>query len=80
MLAPDQTLVFIEVRFRADNRFGDGLESVDYRKQRKLRLTAECFLSQHTTYVHHACRFDVVSVALNIHQQPQIDWAQDAFQ
>ena len=35
-------LVFVEVRYRRQSCFGDGLESVDWRKQKKLRKAAAC--------------------------------------
>ena len=39
-----QDIVFIEVRYRASHQFGDGGESVDFHKQRKLRIAAEIWL------------------------------------
>ncbi|TQU94207.1 YraN family protein, partial [Xanthomonas perforans] len=34
-------LVFVEVRYRRDDRFGGGAASVDWRKRRKLVLAAQ---------------------------------------
>lgn len=56
-------LVFVEVRFRKNNNFGGGLESVTPSKQQKLRKTAEFYLQQNKQYEN--ARFDVVSMSKN---------------
>jgi putative endonuclease len=58
-----KTLVFVEVRYRANNQFGDGAESVDRFKQRKLRIAAETWLQQNQSAMFSGCRFDVISVS-----------------
>ena len=72
-------LVFIEVRYRANNRHGSGAESVNYQKQQKIIKTAHFFLQQEKKYQHLNCRFDVVSVTLE-HKSLSADWLKDAFQ
>ena len=60
--AKNGTIVFVEVRSRRDTgTFGTPEESVDYRKQRKVRQTAERFLHQ-TGRQDADVRFDVISV------------------
>ena len=46
IMQDDTHLVFIEVRYRSKNCFGDGLESVDGRKQKKLHKAAANYLLQ----------------------------------
>jgi len=58
----DKVLVFVEVRYRKSRTFGDGAESVDLRKQKKLIKTAEFFLQQNVIYRQCPCRFDIVSI------------------
>jgi len=74
-------LVFVEVRFRKNNHFGGGLESITAAKQLKLRKTAELFLQQNTRYEN--ARFDVVSMSKNNQtsdkQQYNFDWISNAF-
>ena len=67
------TLVFVEVRFRASARFGTPAETVDLRKQRKLAAAASHYLQRNPTNL--PCRFDVI--ALN--GTNRIDWIRDAF-
>jgi len=77
-----KVLVFVEVRFRKNDIYGGGLESITVAKQQKLRKTAELFLQQNTQY--NNARFDVVSMSKNTQtkhggQQYTYDWVTDAF-
>lgn len=56
----DEYLVFVEVRLRKTTRFGAPEETVDARKQQKLRLTAEAYLQRYPT--NKQPRFDVVAL------------------
>ncbi len=72
------TLVFIEVRYRRDDRFGGGAASVDFRKQRKLVRAAQLFLQRHSRFANGPCRFDVVE-AEGDPAAPRLNWLRDAF-
>ena len=77
-----KVLVFVEVRFRKNNDFGGGLESVTVTKQLKLRKTAELYLQQNTQYEN--ARFDVVSLSKNNQtngnrQNYTFEWIMNAF-
>jgi len=74
-----QTTVFVEVRYRRNDHFGNGAESVDWRKQAKLLATAEHYLQRHPEAAQSVCRFDVVALTTENKQQI-IDWIEDAFQ
>ena len=56
----DEFLCFVEVRLRKTTHFGRPEETVDHRKQQKLRLTAEAYLQQHPT--EKQPRFDIVAL------------------
>lgn len=71
-------LVFIEVRYRKNNRYGSAAESVTRQKQQRLLTTAEYYLQNENYNADNACRFDVIT--LSGQQNPQIDWIKDAFQ
>ncbi|MCC4603089.1 YraN family protein [Xanthomonas campestris] len=71
-----QMLVFVEVRYRRDARFGGGAASVDLRKRRKLVLAAQLFLGSHPALAALPCRFDVVDAS---GEPPQLHWIRDAF-
>ena len=74
IMRDQQTLVFVEVRFRNRGDYGSGAESVDARKQHKLISSAEHFLQAHSNLQDTPCRFDVVSVS-----PEDVRWIKDAF-
>ncbi len=74
----DPVLVFVEVRYRRDTRFGGGAASIDASKRRKLVHAAQLFLANHHEFAHVACRFDVVE-ADGDPAAPRLHWLRDAF-
>lgn len=75
----DYSIVFVEVRYRRNNRYGSGAESVIRPKQQKMIATALHYLQSHSKTSRSATRFDVIS----IHGETgnaNIEWIRDAFQ
>lgn len=72
-----ETLVFVEVRSKSDDVHGLPEETVDWRKQKKLRAAAGQYLLTHHLEESY-CRFDVVSILWNA-DKPRITLYQDAF-
>ena len=72
------TLVFIEVRYRRDGRFGGGAASIDRNKRRKLAQAAQAFLLAHRQFADAPCRFDVIDADGDPHS-PHLNWIRDAF-
>lgn len=58
----DGYLVFVEVKYRADERFGAPEEAVDYRKQKRIIGAARCYMYKHRLPADTPCRFDVAGV------------------
>ncbi|NIP73385.1 MAG: YraN family protein [Gammaproteobacteria bacterium] len=71
------TLVFVEVRFRRNTRYGSGTETVDRRKRAKVIAAASHYL-QRCESRGRACRFDVVSITTD-RRAFAIQWIRDAF-
>jgi putative endonuclease len=66
------------VRFRRNERFGSGLESITRAKQQRLTKAARHLLMRYPKFSSWPCRFDVVSVSKrNCHAR--LDWIQGAF-
>ncbi|SHM09749.1 putative endonuclease [Caldanaerovirga acetigignens] len=59
----NNTLVFIEVKTRTSDAFGRGMEAVDIRKQRKIRLVSLNFLNEYDEFVYNL-RFDVIEIKM----------------
>ena len=73
-------LVFVEVKLRKSDRFADAKDFVDYRKQKRIRTTAEMYLSQYPTDLQ--TRFDVIEIYApeGIEtQKPEIHHLEEAF-
>ncbi|MGH8051093.1 MAG: YraN family protein [Arenimonas sp.] len=78
LMQDGKELVFVEVRFRRNQRFGGGAESVTSAKQRKMANAAQAWLSSHKQWANAGCRFDVV--ALDWHENAfRFDWIKSAF-
>lgn len=63
--APERILVFIEVKYRKDEKYGLPGEAVHYRKQTRIRKAAQVYLYQNRGFEHMECRFDVISILGN---------------
>ena len=72
MREPGGTLVFVEVRARADATRGGAAASVGAVKQRRILLAARHYLLRHRQ--PPPCRFDVVAI-----DGERVDWLQAAF-
>ena len=79
IMQEQQTLVFVEVRYRKNSRFGSALESVNRQKQLKIIATAEHYLMQNKAD-YSDYRFDVVAISPDENNKPVITWLKDAFQ
>jgi len=72
------TIVFVEVRYRSNARFGSSAESVNKTKQDKLITSALYYLQQHPKYRDRPSRFDVIAVSLQ-KTKTDINWIKSAF-
>lgn len=71
-------LVFIEVKTRKSDRYGNPFEAVDIRKQRKLSRMAQEYISRNKME-HRDARFDVVAVRLRQDSSPEVELVRNAF-
>jgi len=72
------TLVFVEVRYRSNTDFGTPAETVDRRKQARLRATAEHYLQNTPRASKKACRFDIVAITGD-GENGNFRWLRDVF-
>lgn len=78
VMAHGETVVFVEVRFRTNAGFGTPAETVDARKQARLRATAEHFLQHDRRASNRPCRFDIVAVS-PAPGGDRLEWLRNAF-
>lgn len=69
----DNTLLFIEVKYRKNESFGYPLEAVGFVKREKIRKMAKFFLNENH-YYHYNIRFDCIGIIGS-----QIEWIKGAF-
>jgi putative endonuclease len=72
-----RVVVFVEVKTRTDHEFGNPLEAVEPRKQRRMILAAQLFLHQKKLHERDA-RFDVVGISWP-GSKPLVEHIQNAF-
>jgi putative endonuclease len=72
------TLVFVEVKARADESFGRPEESVTPGKQRQIRKIAQGYLVENPPG-DVACRFDVISILFGDGNDYRLEHFVDAF-
>lgn len=77
IMQDQDTLVFVEVRYRKQNAFGSAAESVTPSKQKKLIRAAYHYLGFHQRH-NSLCRFDVLAITGTANEQ--IEWIPNAFQ
>ena len=74
----NNTLVFIEVRSRTKSDFGLPEESVNYKKQVKIREVAQYYLSKNNLHDVN-CRFDVVGIVWESNKKIKMNLIKNAF-
>lgn len=79
IMQKDDMLVFVEVRSRSSRRYGEPSETVNQKKQEKLRKAAVYYLYRNPQLARCYCRFDVISIVWQ-NGAAQIEWIADAFQ
>ncbi len=57
----DGLLVFVEVKYRASDQYGDPLEAVDRWKQKRICRSALYYCSKQAGGMETPCRFDVIA-------------------
>lgn len=74
-----EMLVFVEVRYRETDHFGDGADSITVAKRNRIIKTANHFLTTRKLE-NSICRFDVVSASNSDDTRLQLKWIKDAFE
>lgn len=77
IMQENETLVFVEVRYRRQGSYGGSLESVTQHKQNKLIKAALVYLQRHPCWQQSPMRFDVVG--LDGDNSVVSQWVKNAF-
>ncbi len=79
VMQDQDTLVFVEVRWRQNRSHGGALASVDHHKQHRLIQAARHFLAKHPAHQQRPCRFDVIGMEPDNNGSVSYQWIQNAF-
>jgi putative endonuclease len=79
VMEDSESLIFVEVRYRRNGRFGSAIDSVTSTKQARLIAAAQHYLQQTKGAQNKPCRFDVVGITLEQVGVNSITWLRDAF-
>jgi putative endonuclease len=71
------TLIFVEVKTRSTNFFGEPFEFVDEKKQEFLIEAASNYVIEKNIDI--PVRFDIISILLNKNRKPEITHLEDVF-
>ena len=69
--------VFVEVKTRLNDRFGEPREAINFKKQQKIKRVAEFYLISNNLYDKN-CRFDCIEVLGN-EKDSKLEYYKNAF-
>ncbi|MCL1143556.1 YraN family protein [Shewanella gaetbuli] len=72
IMQDDNTLVFVEVKFRKSEAFGGALNALSAKQIHRIRCCAQAYIQQHN--INPNCRFDVIAI-----NNRQINWIKGCF-
>ena len=73
-----ESLVFVEVKRRKQDKFGGALEAITFTKQKRLTRAALAYLQKNKLMDKVPCRFDLVAVT-DINGKLSGQWLQNIF-
>ncbi len=79
IMMENETIVFIEVKYRRNNYFIDPVETIDKNKCNKIIKSSHQYLQEFDNRQQSLCRFDAVLVS-GIQNNPSLEWIKNAFQ
>lgn len=78
IMREQETLVFVEVRYRSYRDFGTATQTVTAAKQNRIARAAASFLRRQPALSDMPLRFDVIGLS-GPTSAPQVDWRRQAF-
>ena len=80
IMLDQDSICFIEVKFRKDNRYGGAISAISTSKQQKIIKTATFFISKNPQLAHNGIRFDALLLQPgDATQETDINWIPNAF-
>ena len=80
IMRDDDTIVFIEVRYRSSEHYGGAIESINQAKQKRIRRTANLYLQKHDPDERYCWRYDWVGVSTLPNGKFTLEWIENAWE
>lgn len=74
IMEKNKQLIFVEVKTRTGENFGDGIDFVDDEKINKMTAAAEEFLLRNRRYKNYNWRLDAIEIKLRRPRRAIISW------
>lgn len=78
IMQDNNTIVFIEVKYRKSSTYGSAEESITKTKQEKIIFSARHFMTKFNIWNMNA-RFDVITIKPSASDKLEINWLKNAF-
>lgn len=78
IMKDNETICFIEVRYRSKTTHGGSISSITPKKQQRIRHTAALYLQKKIYLQKSPCRFDVLAISRK-NDTNDIKWIKSAF-
>lgn len=79
IMCDQQTVCFVEVKYRSSSDFGGAAYSISARQRRRLVKTAEYFLLGKRQFADRPLRFDALLIQRQADGSETFDWITNAF-
>lgn len=73
----EKILVFVEVRYRKNNEFGEPLETINEKKQEKIVISSQIYIKNRKWKQN--VRYDVIGIKKDKLGNNKINWIKNAF-
>jgi len=74
-----RTIIFVEVKTRANKNYGEPEDSVTFYKQRNIQKAAYGFMIKYPKYESYDIRFDIISIMFESEKEYKISHIEEAF-
>ena len=79
IMLEQQTIIFVEVKYRRHESYGGALHSLGQQQAIRLQRCAKAWLQKHDPQSKRACRFDLVALSGNF-SDTECVWIKNIFQ
>ncbi len=80
IMREQDTIVFVEVRYRQSSQYGSAIESITLHKQQRIRRAAQLYLQRYDPDERFFWRYDWVGVTTSSNGVFHVEWVPNAWE